>query len=128
MEEIMNQILTIIGTFITVFSLLYAVYANRKHYKLVNYNREQAWELYRQASTVLAYFQNLEINLSNTNDKDIITNTTKGEASAQALILYSIRNIKRFEHQYNRDTIEKWQKEKKIANESHVKAFKDYVD
>ena len=76
----MDQILAIVGAVITVISLIYAIYVNRKHSKLINYNRDQAWELYRQSSKVLGFYQELE--KVSTDNKEIIINTAKGESAS----------------------------------------------
>ena len=121
----MELILTILASLITIISLAYAIYSNRKHSKLINYNREQSWEIYRQASKVLAHFQALE-NL-NSENKEFITHIAKGESATQELTLNTIKMIKRFENKFDSDTIKKWEQEGRLANESHVKAFKGYL-
>ena len=120
----MNMI-GIIGTLITAGSFIYAIYENRRHAKLINYNREQAWEIYRQVSRVLFYYQELEN--SNINDKNIFATVSKGEIVAQELIVSSMHMIKRFEKKYDFDSIDTWSKQGKIPNESHVKAFKSLI-
>ena len=50
----MELILAIIGTAITIMSLVYAVISNRRYKKLEDYNREESWEILRQANNVLA--------------------------------------------------------------------------
>ncbi len=54
----MEIILTIAGTVITILSFGYAVYSNKRHLKLINYNREQSWEVYALASNVLQHIKN----------------------------------------------------------------------
>ncbi len=116
----------IVGTFITAISFIYAIYENRRHAKLVNYNREQAWEIYRLTTKVLSRLQELQnVKVDNT---ETLVSITKGEEAAQELILDAIKMIKRFEKKYDSDTIDNWFKNKKIPNESHVKAFKSYTD
>ncbi len=122
----METIITIIGTLITVISFIYAIHRNRKLKKLEDYNREQAWELYRQSAKVLCLSQELE--QIPTNDKNTITTTAKNEAASQELILSAIRMIKRFEPKYDIETIESWTKLGRLANESHIKAFKAYIE
>ena len=46
----MEIVITIIGTVITVLSLIFPIYSHNKNTKLINFNREQAWDNYRQAS------------------------------------------------------------------------------
>jgi hypothetical protein len=85
----MEIFFTIIGTIVTIASFVYAIDANRKHSKLINYNREQAWEIYRQASMVLSAYQKLEkINIA---DKNALTLIAKAEAHALELTLNSIK-------------------------------------
>jgi hypothetical protein len=119
-----DNLVATIGTVVTVLSFIYAIYENRRHAKLVSYNREQAWEIYRQTLKVLDRYQ--EIKKSKT-DEDILKHTVEGEAYAQELLVSSIRMIKRFEKKFDSETIDKWHKEGKIPNESNVKAFKIYV-
>lgn len=123
----MEIFFTIIGTIVTIASFVYAIDANRKHSKLINYNREQAWEIYRQASMVLSAYQKLEkINIA---DKNALTLIAKAEAHALELTLNSIKMIKRFEKKYNEETIDKWVTEGKLdTHESHIQAFKKLIE
>jgi hypothetical protein len=113
------------GTIITIISFIYAIYTNRRHAKLVDFNREHAWEIYRLSDKVLNRFQTLQI--GNTDKTQLLTNINKGEEAAQELLLDTIRMIKRFEKKFNSETIDNWFKNKKIPNESHVEAFKKYT-
>lgn len=110
---------------ITIISFLYAIYVNRKHAKLLDYNREQAWEIYRQASNALSHYQELE--KSNINEQNLIVHIAKGEKSAQELIASTTLMIKRFEKAFTFETIDKWAKEGKLPNETHVKSMKSFV-
>jgi hypothetical protein len=123
----METIVTIIGTIVTIVSFGYAVYVNRRHSKLINYNREQAWEIYRQSSNVLAAYQKLErMNIEN---KEATALVAKAEAHAMELTLNSIRMIKRFEKKYTAQTIQKWAQEGRLdSHESHIQAFKKYIE
>ena len=123
----MGTILAIIGTMITIISFGYAVYANRRHSKLINYNREQAWEIYRQSSNVLAAYQKLE--RMNVENKEAANLIAKAEALAMELTLNSIRMIKMFEKKYTKETIERWSQEGRLdSHESHIQAFKKYIE
>ncbi|HOX53980.1 MAG: hypothetical protein PHI86_03115 [Candidatus Omnitrophica bacterium] len=123
----MEIIFTIIGTLITFVSFGYAIYANKKHSKLVNYNREQAWEIYRQSTAVLAAYQKLE--KMNIGDKEAVALIAKAEAHANELTFNSIKMIKRFEKKYTKETIKKWAEEGKLdSHESHIKAFQNLVE
>jgi hypothetical protein len=116
-----------IGIIIGIVSFVYAIYTNRKHSKLINYNREQAWEIYRQASMVLAAYQKLE--KLNITDKNALTIIAKAEAHALELAFNSIKMIKRFEKKYSEETINKWVTEGKLdTHESHVQAFKKLIE
>ena len=113
--------------------LLYSLFSSFFYYrpldptlkKLEDYNREQAWDLYKQAAKVLGDMQNIK---QSTNDQNIIKEAAKGGASNQELALNAIRMIKRFEPKYDIETIENWEKLGRLGNESHVKAFKAYVE
>jgi hypothetical protein len=122
----METLIAIAGTVITFVSFFYAIYTNRKLKKLENYNREQAWELYRQAIKVLDHMQKIE--QISTNDQNIIKEAAKGEAANQELVLNAIRMIRRFEPRYDLETIESWEKIGRFGNESHIKAFKSYIE
>jgi hypothetical protein len=116
-----DHLLTIVGTAITVLSFIYAVYANRKAAKIIDYNREQSWELYRLSSNVLARYQQLEaIKFTDTAQ---VENIAKGEVTAQELVLNAIRMIKRFEKNFTRKQIDIWLKEGRLVNETHLKPF-----
>lgn len=123
----MTIILTIIGTLITTVSFVYAVYANKKTAKLINYNREQAWDIYRQSSQVLAAYQKLErMNIQN---KEAAILISRAEAHASELTRNSIKMIKRFEKEYSSETIKKWVEEGRLdSHESHIQAFKVLID
>ncbi len=121
----MNETIGIFGAMITITSFLYALYENRQRRKLLDYNREQAWEIYRQAAFVIQFYQFIE--KSNSSDNNIVVNAAKGERSAQELLVSSIRMIKRFEKRFDREMIEKWAKDGKLPNESHMKTFLLYV-
>ncbi|PKM92956.1 MAG: hypothetical protein CVU80_00690 [Elusimicrobia bacterium HGW-Elusimicrobia-4] len=114
--------LEIVGTVITTLSFIYAIYENRQRAKLTNYNREQAWEIYRQSLRAVTACQQIDVN--KINDKEIIKYIIEGEANTQELAINAIRMIKRFEKQFDTEVIEKWFKEGKIQNESQLKAFK----
>ena len=116
-----DHILTVIGTVITVLSAVYAVYANRKTAKIVDYNREQSWEIYRLSTNVLGRFQNIE--KIQVTDQDEIADIAKGEVLAQELVMGSIQMIKRFEENFTKRQINLWLAEGKIANETHLKPF-----
>ena len=122
----MNQILPVVATIITFASFIYAIYANRKHSKLINYNREQAWEIYRQSSNVLAMCQALEkMNIEN---KDIAAWVARAETQSKELTFNSIRIIKRFEKKYDAKTIDKWREDGRLNHESHIQVFKSYIE
>ena len=71
--------------------------------------------------------KNFQLEKLKESDKSIIEHTAKGEMSAQELLVNSIRMIKRFEKNFDLETIDKWYKEGKLPNESHVEAFKSYI-
>jgi len=121
-----GNLLNIIGICIAIISFIYAIYENRRHAKLVDYNREHAWEIYRLTTKVLSHFQELQ-NINEDRTKTLIS-ITKGEEATQELILDTIRMIKRFEKKYDSGTIDNWFKNGRIPNESHVKAFKAYTN
>ncbi|MDD5496054.1 MAG: hypothetical protein PHP46_03005 [Candidatus Omnitrophica bacterium] len=114
-----------IGSIIAILSFIYAIYENRKNRKLINYNREQAWEIYRQSSNVLAFYQILQD--FKLDGKEVIRNIAAGERAALELVLSSIRMIKQFEKKFDAAKIEEWHKEGRLVNETHIKAFKNYV-
>ncbi len=123
----MYEFVGIIGPFIGVLSFSYAVYENRRRAKLIDYNREQAWEIYRQSTTTLLFYQNVGKKKNEIVDTSIIEDVIRGETSAYELVWNSIRMIKRFEKKFDNEIIDKWYKEGKIPNESHVEAFKKLV-
>ena len=123
----MELILTILGTLITVLSLIFAIYSHRKNIKLVNFNREQAWDNYHLSSEILAAYQNLEkMEINNNEAKCLIA---KGEAEARTLAKNSIKMIKRFEKQYDEETIQKWAQNNRLhSGTAHIDVFKQYID
>lgn len=121
----MNDFLTILGTIVTVLSAVYAVYANRKTASIVDYNREQSWEVYRMSSNVLARCQNIEA--IEHFDPQHIADVAKAEAAAQELCVSAIRMIKRFEPDYSKEKIQIWLEEGKIVNQSHLKPFLNLI-
>jgi hypothetical protein len=123
----MDEFVGIIGTVVGVLSFIYAIYENRQRAKLIDYNREQAWEIYRQSSTTLLFYQNVEKKKNEIDDKNIIEDVIRGETSSSELVRNSIRMIKRFEKKFDNETIDRWYKEGKIPNESHVEAFKKLI-
>ncbi len=123
----MYEFVGIIGPLVGVLSFIYAVYENRQRAKLIDYNREQAWEIYRQSSATLLFYQNVEKKKNEIDDKSIIEDVIRGETSASELVRNSIRMIKRFEKKFDNETIDRWYKERKIPNESHVEVFKKLI-
>jgi len=123
----MNTVLAILGTLVTVVSFGYAIYVNRKLAKISFYNREQAWDIYRQASGVLAAYQKLEkMKIENV---EAISLISKAEAEAKELTLNSMKMIKRFEKIFSQESIDKWVKEGRLdTHESHIQAFKKLID
>ncbi len=111
---------------ITIISFIYAIYVNNKHKKLLNYNREQSWEVYRQATKILMIFQELE--KMSIADKSAIVKIAKGESCSQELAFNSIKIIKRYTEKFDLSILEKWNKEGKFNNESHFNAFKVFLD
>lgn len=122
-----NILLSIIGTIITVASLVLAISSDRKYGKLINYNREMAWEIYRQASISLECYQDIHKIINKGNNKEILEKVTRGEGNDQELLLNAIKMIKRFEKKFDSGSIEKWTEGKLIPNESHMDAFKKYL-
>ncbi len=118
-------IVGIIGTAVTVVSFIYAIYVNRELVRLRDYNREQAWEIYRQSYNVLARYQDLQA--LGVDNKKLIENVAAGETSSTELVVSSIQMIKRFEKKFDSQTIDEWYKQGKLPNESHLQAFKRYV-
>jgi len=123
----MDTAFTIMGTLITAVSFWYAISVSKKHSKLINYNREQAWDIYRQASAVLAGYQKLEnLNIENREAAMLIA---RAEAHATELTLNSIKMIKRFENEFTTESIKKWAAEGKLdPHESHIQAFNRMVE
>lgn len=111
---------------VTVASLIYAIYANRKTARIIDYNREQAWEIYRQSTKVLGHYQDLE--KSNLKEPSQVEHVAKGEMAAQEVLLSAVRMIKRFEKKFTKETISKWLQEGKLPNESHAHSFNNYAD
>jgi hypothetical protein len=123
----MEIIITIIGTIITVLSFGNAIYANGKNKKLINFNREQAWDNYQLSSEVLSVLQKLE--KMEISDVDMKCLVSKGEAEARTLAKNSIKMIKRFEKEFNEATIQKWADNNKLhSGTQHVDVFKNYID
>ena len=121
----MELILAIIGTAITIMSLVYAVISNRRYKKLEDYNREESWEILRQANNVLALIQDLSrLEIDNSN---FIKSSSHGERAAQELTVSCIRLIKRHEKVFDNKVIEEWYKQGKIKNESFVNMFKQFI-
>jgi hypothetical protein len=121
----MDLFWAILGTAITVISLIYAIYENKRRVKLEDYNREQAWEIYRQSSNVLGLYQ--QINDLNINNPNLIKLDAQGERAAIELVVNSVRMIKRFEKKYNEEQIQKWTEQGKLINETHVRTFRNFL-
>ena len=121
----MDIYIGIIGAAITFVSLGYAIYENRRNVKLINFNREQAWEIYRQSTRVLQYLQMIE--KIETDNSGVIENVSKGEAVTQELMSNSIHLIKRFEKDFSEDQIKRWYDQGKLPNESHLKTFISFM-
>jgi hypothetical protein len=122
-----NILLSIVGTIITVTSLILAISFDRKYGKLVNYNREMAWEIYRQISVSLECYQSIQEIINKDDNKEILEMVTRGEENNQELLLNAIKMIKRFEKKFDSDSIKKWTEGKLIPNESHEDAFRKYL-
>lgn len=120
------DIINIVGITITILSFIYAIYTNRRHAKLIDFNREKAWDMYRQTSEVLAIFQTLE-SLKKISDLESVALVAKGEAQAKELTHNSIKMIKRFENKFDTKTIDNWNSTKKLTHHSHVDAFKHLI-
>ena len=121
----MEFLFTILGTIITVVSFKYAFYTNKRFIKLEDYNREQAWDIYRQASNVVAFYQqiyNLKID-----NQDLNKLNSAGEHAAIELAVDSVKMIKRFEKKYNEEEIQRWLKQGKIQNDSHLQTFRNLI-
>jgi hypothetical protein len=123
----LSILLSIGGTIITVASFAWAIASDKKYGKLIDYNREMAWEIYRQISASLQYYQELQGKLKSINNNEILELVTKGETNDQELLLNAIKMIKRVEKKFDEDSIKKWTEGKIIPNESHVNAFKKYL-
>ena len=121
----MELLLAIVGTIVTLVSFIYAIYANRRYAKLEDYNREQSWEIYRQSSNVLAFFQEIE-KLQIENPK-LVKLEAGGERAATELTISTVRTIKRFEKQYDESRIDKWAQQGKLINDTHIKVFKSFL-
>ncbi|TAL22247.1 MAG: hypothetical protein EPN94_11450 [Nitrospirae bacterium] len=122
-----NVLLSILGTAITVTSLVLAIAFDKKYGKLVNYNREMAWEIYRQISISLECYQNIQKILNQNDNRELLEWVTKGEGNDQELLLNAIKMIKRFEKNFDSESIKKWTEGKLIPNESHAIAFNKYL-
>jgi hypothetical protein len=124
-EFAMSLFLAILGTAITVISFFYALYTGNRLTKLKNYNREQAWEIYRQASNVLGLYQLIDdLHIDNSN---LIKLNAQGERAALELVVNSVRMVKRFENKYSEEQIKRWFEQGKLINESHVKTFRNFL-
>ena len=120
----MELLLAIVGTIVTLVSFIYAIYANQRYATLEDYNREQSWEIYRQSSNVLAFPQEIDkLKIENTN---LIKLEAQGERAATELTISTIRNIKRSEKQYDDSIIDKWAKQGKVINDTHIRIFKSF--
>jgi hypothetical protein len=122
-----NILLSVVGTIITVTSLVLAISFDRKYGKLINYNREMAWEIYRQISISLECYQDIQKIINEDDNKEILKMVTRGEGNDQELLLNAIKMIKRVEKKFDSESIKKWTEGKLIPNESHEKAFKRYL-
>jgi hypothetical protein len=122
-----NILLSIVGTLITTTSLFLAISFDKKYGKLVNYNREMAWEIYRQISISLECYQNIQKLINRDNNRELLEMVTRGEGNDQELLLNAIKMIKRFEKKYDAESIKKWTEGKLIPNETHVNAFNKFL-
>ena len=121
----MDYFLTILGTVVTVASLLFALNTNSQLAKLEDYNREQAWEIYRQASITLGFYQ--KMNDLKINNSDFIKLNSAGERASIELVIDCVRMIKRFEKKYSEEEIQKWLKAGKLINDTHVQTFRNFI-
>ncbi|MBN2603997.1 MAG: hypothetical protein JXA91_07700 [Candidatus Thermoplasmatota archaeon] len=121
--------LSIIGIVITFVSFAWAIISELKYGKLINYNREMAWEIYRQISASLQFYQEIQPKLKDikSNEIQILELVTRGEHNDQELLLSAIKMIKRVEKKFDESSITKWSEGKIIPNESHLLAFKKYL-
>jgi hypothetical protein len=118
-------IIGIVGTAVTIISFAYALYTNQQLARLKDYNREQAWEIYRQSSLALGQIQDLkQIEI---NDRKIWESISRGELAAQELLASSVQMIKRFEKKFNAEAIDRWLREGKVLNETHIRLFKSFI-
>jgi hypothetical protein len=87
-------LLGIAGTTITIISLVFAISSDGKYGKLLNYNREMAWEIYRQISISLKCYQDIQKIINNDGNKKILEIVTRGETNDQESLLNTIKMIK----------------------------------
>jgi hypothetical protein len=125
----LSILLSIAGTIITFASFAWAIASDQRYGKLINYNREMAWEIYRQISASLQFYQEIQDKSKdiNNNERQIAELVAKGEYNDQELLLSAIKVIKRVEKKFDEESIKKWTEGKIIPNESHVNAFRKYL-
>lgn len=122
-----NIVLTIISIVIAIIGIILTIVFERKYKKLIDYNREMAWEIYRQISISLECYQNLQKLTNKSDNKEILEMVVRGEGNDQELLLNAIKMIKRVEKKFDDISINKWVEGKIIPNESHAIAFKKYL-
>jgi len=121
----MEIFLSILGTAITILSIIFGYVQTRRYKKLEDYNREQSWEIYRQASNVLGLYQ--QIDELNINNPSLIKLNAQGKRAAIELVVNSVRMIKRFEKRFNEEQIQRWSEQGKLINDTHVKTFWNFI-
>ena len=89
----------------------------------------EAWLLYEQSSEVLARIQDIEreIDSSENNETIIRKKITETNCYGTQLLKDTIKNIKKTEKHFNKEMINKWFKEKRIPNETHISAFEHLI-
>jgi len=121
----MELYIGILGTLVTVASFIFAIYSNQRYNKLESYNREESWEIYRQSSNVLSLVQGIE--KLKINNSDLIRLSAQGERAAIELTVSSIKSIKRFAEKYDEETINLWNQNGRLVNDTHIKTFRSFL-
>lgn len=124
----MIDILTILGTIVTVLSFCFAIWEHQSRKKLEDFVRAQNWAMFSKASNAnghtqmaLAKYKELEA------DKikpEILEFLSKADAFGQDVFKDVIRQIRFSEAIFDHETINRWEEEGRIAKK-YVSLFRE---
>lgn len=103
------QVMDMAAAAVTFGSLVYALYQGKQMHKLHEINRTEAWVLYMKTSRALGLAQQA-------GDK-------RFEQAALDILIDTIRLIKRSEHRFDFNSVDRWEREGRVQK-SHEQLFR----